>query len=580
MEGAGRMLRTWPVLALAAASVVVSVVSVAAFRSAAPYVAFPDLLRMAAPGLALGLAAAVVAVSGHRRSGPLMLVVASVGATAPALSIGLEQRWAGWVAVGALGCLVAPAVVWCSLTFPDGRLPGRLGHVVAWLTLALGGIAAVAVVVSYDPAAWSWCRCVGNPLAYGGDPGVYGRVAGGVTVARSAVVVLGLIGFGLNRLRPLPRGRGLIFAFVLLVLLTSWLAADLAWWIPYVSEAALILMPVLYVAGHDGRRPSRAHVADLLLAARDEHNLARLRALVARALGDPHTVVAWWDAESQEYRDHTGQAVPERDRDVLAVDAAGRPIAQVISDRLVWVGAGVRDSVAEALRLAAENRRLTTELRSSLDQVRDSRARILTASDETRRRIERDLHDGAQQLLISTGIKLNIAISEAAATGGSRDLIAALDDASDQLNQARAELRSIAGGIAPTALIHGSLTGALQEVALRAPVPTTVRVTGAGRPTELAASTIYFVVAECLTNIAKHADAKTATVEVELDDPVRLSVTDDGRGGAVLDGRGTGLRGLVDRIDAQGGALGVTSGAGGTTITLTLPLQPGDRSPA
>jgi len=157
---------------------------------------------------------------------------------------------------------------------------------------------------------------------------------------------------------------------------------------------------------------------------------------------------------------------------------------------------------------------------------------------------------------------------------------AALGDASDQLNRARAELRSIAGGIAPTALIHGSLTGALQEVALRASVPTTVRVTGSGHPTELAASTIYYVVAECLTNIAKHAHAKTAAVEVELADPIRLSVTDDGRGGAVLDGRGTGLRGLVDRADAQGGTLDVTSDAGGTTITLTLPLQPGGPGPA
>ena len=111
--------------------------------------------------------------------------------------------------------------------------------------------------------------------------------------------------------------------------------------------------------------------------------------------------------------------------------------------------------MAEALLLAAENRRLTAELQASLEQVRDSRARILSASDETRRRIERDLHDGAQQLLISTGIKLNLAATRAG-EGDAEALAGVLEDAQAELNRALAELRNLASGIAPTALVHGT----------------------------------------------------------------------------------------------------------------------------
>ena len=195
--------------------------------------------------------------------------------------------------------------------------------------------------------------------------------------------------------------------------------------------------------------------------------------------------------------------------------------------------------MAEALLLAAENRRLTAELQASLEQVRDSRARILSASDDTRRRIERDLHDGAQQLLISTGIKLNLAATRAG-EGDAEALAGVLEEAQAELNRALAELRNLASGIAPTALVHGTLENALRELALRSPVPTSVRVTGDGEPDESTAATVYFVAAECLTNVAKHAGAARATLEVRLGDPVRVTVTDDGHGGARLDGSGTG----------------------------------------
>ena len=286
-----------------------------------------------------------------------------------------------------------------------------------------------------------------------------------------------------------------------------------------VRDLALVALPVLYVLGFVAQRPSRAHVADLLLAARDEQEPSRLRDLVARAIGDPRTTVGWWDARTEGYLDHRGREVAVPDGDALEVEAGGRPIAVVLSDRLAEVDAGVRESVAEALLLAAENRRLTAELQVSLEQVRDSRSRILSASDDTRRQIERDLHDGAQQLMISTGIKLNLAVTHA--ERGETELLGVLEEAASELNRALAELRNLAGGIAPAALVHGSLANALQEVALRSAVPTTVRVVGAEQPDERLAATVYFVVAECLANVAKHADASAAAVDVRLEDPVQ-----------------------------------------------------------
>lgn len=587
MERAAHATRTWPVLGLSAVAAVVALAGLAGLRTAAPYLAATDLVRQGMPALLLALAAGLVTLSGRRRTGPLLLVVAALAAAAPGLSIGLQQRSAGWVPLGALGFVLAPAVVASALTFPDGGLPVR-GRLLAAAVLATGMVAAGAEALTYDPAAWSWCRCVGNPLSVGVGPDGYLRLADLRTAGHALVAVLGILGYGVLRFRASGRrSTRLAFELVLLVLLAGWTVSDLAdlasgetapGLLAGVDDAALLLLPILYVAGYAGRRPSRAHVADLLLAVREEHDPTRLRDLVARALGDPQAVVAWWQSAPGEYRDHTGRPVTVPDRDVLTVDAAEVPVALVVSDRLDWVGPGVRDSLAEALRLAAENRRLTAELRASLDQVRESRARILTASDDARRRIERDLHDGAQQLLVSTGIKLNLAAARASGAGSTQDLVAALAEASEHLNRALAELRQVAGGIAPTALVHGSLTNALQELALRSTVPTTVRVDGEAVPDDATASTVYFVVAECLTNVAKHARAGRATVDVALEDPIRFSVTDDGCGGAVLDSPGSGLRGLVDRVDVRCGALDLASDASGTTVSVSLPLHVVDRS--
>jgi len=203
-----------------------------------------------------------------------------------------------------------------------------------------------------------------------------------------------------------------------------------------------------------------------------------------------------------------------------------------------------------------------------------SRARIVAAADEARRRIERDLHDGAQQRLVTLGLRLREA--QAAASPGAGDLVSRLDEVADGLNAALEELREIARGIHPAVLARGGLRPALAALARRCPTPVDLRVQVAGRlpgPVEIAA---YYVVSEALTNTARHARATVVQVEVAADDrTLCVSVRDDGRGGAAL-GSGSGLTGLRDRIEALGGQITLQSQPdGGTDLEVRIPLDQG-----
>jgi signal transduction histidine kinase len=199
-----------------------------------------------------------------------------------------------------------------------------------------------------------------------------------------------------------------------------------------------------------------------------------------------------------------------------------------------------------------------------------SRARIVAAADTARRRIERDLHDGAQQRLVSVALRLR---AVQAAPPGAGELKAQLDDVVDELTAVLEELRAIAHGLHPAALAEGGLRTALKTLARRSAVPVRLDVAVDGRlpePVELAA---YYVVCEALTNTAKHAAAAAVDVRVETgDDMLRAWVRDDGRGGADPT-HGSGLVGLTDRVEALGGRLAVRSPPGaGTTVQVDLPL--------
>jgi signal transduction histidine kinase len=226
------------------------------------------------------------------------------------------------------------------------------------------------------------------------------------------------------------------------------------------------------------------------------------------------------------------------------------------------------DSVIEAAGLAIEIGRLRVEVRQRLADVEESRARIVTAGIEERRRLERDLHDGAQQRLVSIGLDLRHVQNELGDEQGQART--ALDQVVSELAAAIRELRELARGIRPPALDDG-LAAALEQLAARTPVPTAIEATPGPLDEDVEAAA-YFFASEALTNTVKHAGATKASVTALRDNgDLVVSVSDDGGGGASA-GPGSGLEGIADRLAALGGRLTVTSPPGsGTTVSAHLP---------
>src|SRR5919198_1259230 len=232
-----------------------------------------------------------------------------------------------------------------------------------------------------------------------------------------------------------------------------------------------------------------------------------------------------------------------------------------------------RVDVAAARALLGASR--SEQLALRVEALARSRAEVVAAGDAERRRIERDLHDGAQQRLVSLAMNLGMARADLAdAPGPARE---AIEQAHDEATRALAELRDLVRGLHPAVLNDRGLDAALPGIAARAPLPVRPRVDVPTRCSPSVEAVAYFVVSEALTNVAKHAHAGQAEVSVErVGDRLRVVVTDDGRGGATLDagGGGSGLRGLAQRAAAGDGALALHNPPGGpTTITVELPCE-------
>jgi PAS domain S-box-containing protein len=229
-----------------------------------------------------------------------------------------------------------------------------------------------------------------------------------------------------------------------------------------------------------------------------------------------------------------------------------RDISSETTDRLTQITELVAAAIANA------------ESRSALIE---SRARVVAAGDDSRRRIERDLHDGAQQRLVTLALKLRSQESTIPA-----DLTGLFTDVASGLEEILDDIRELSRGIHPAALSRAGLGPALKGLARRAPLPIDVAVRIPTRPVERIEVAIYYIVAEALTNVAKHAQASHAVVDVGATGGIiRVSISDDGIGGADLS-RGSGLLGLRDRVDALGGTMSVNSPPSGTTLVVDLPM--------
>ena len=321
------------------------------------------------------------------------------------------------------------------------------------------------------------------------------------------------------------------------------------------AQVVLVVWPVALLLGLLRSRLDRSGVGRLVVDLGDgPAEPGRLRSVVARTLHDPSAEVAYRLPGTDDYVDAAGDPVdvaPRADRAVAHLVRDGRPIAVLLHDPVLTGEPDLVEAVAAGAGLAVENERLHAEVRHQLREVRASRARLVEAADGARRRVERDLHDGAQQRLVAVGLALRLARARLG-TGTPDELDALLAEAGDELAGALAELRELARGIYPPLLTDEGLGPALASLAERASLPVVLGAVPAERPPEAVEQACYFVVSEALTNAAKHASASRVAVDVVADgDGLRVDVVDDGGGGADADG--SGLRGLADRVAAVGG---------------------------
>jgi signal transduction histidine kinase len=337
---------------------------------------------------------------------------------------------------------------------------------------------------------------------------------------------------------------------------------------------SMATVPVAVLFVFVQRRLARGMVAGLVVELGAPSAAADLRQALARALGDPSLELAYWFGAEKCYVDGDGGAVrlPDEDsgRRSTFVERDGQPIAVLLHDPVLEHNAELVASVCAAASLALENERLQAELRARLVELQASRARLVQATDAERRRIERDLHDGTQQRLVS--IAMSLGLLETKLPAQATDARPLVRETREALVLALAELRELTHGINPPLLTERGLPAALDELCRRAALPAHLDLALDRRLPDEIESAAYFVASEALTNAAKHSHGSEVRIRAcEAGHSLTVEVADDGIGGANTAG-GSGLRGLADRVEALGGRFTVSSPPGrGTTLRAEIP---------
>jgi signal transduction histidine kinase len=481
--------------------------------------------------------------------------------------------------------LYLPLLAHLFLAFPGGRLRSRFDRVVIAATYVLFAAGTIAARLFSDPGNEGCSSCPRNLLLVRSDPRLHAIIAGvdHVLVAALALLVFGLVLWHWQTATPAQR-RALDPAIwasgpVLLLVVSTQILYTAGWStlgpLGAVGPLALLALPLAFLVGLLRSQLGYSGLGGLVIELGNAPPPDELRDALARTLHDPSVELAYRLPDGAAYVDADGRAVTlpaaGSGRATTLIERDGAPIAALIHDASLGDEPELVEAVAAAARLAVENERLQAAVRAQLEDVRASRARLVTAQDAERRRVERDLHDGAQQQLVTLALMLRTA-RERLATHPDGELEATLAAASAQLAEALAELRDLARGIHPAILTEAGLAPALESLAERAPTPTVVQIATSARLPEAVEASIYFVVSEALANVAQHACATSVEVRVSLDaGRARVEVSDDGIGGADAD-RGTGLRGLADRVAALQGRLLVESPPRkGTRVVAEIP---------
>jgi signal transduction histidine kinase len=504
----------------------------------------------------------------------------------PFAAVLTQGKWIFWnhalpVTVAfAASQLAVPLFAHLTLSYPTGRLATRLERYLVGTAYAYAALYGLTLLLFHDPRLHFW-QCVevhcALPVTHVASYDTTGatNVLDWVVVFPLALTFLALLVRKL--VRASPGGRRIVLPLSLAAFFaaaqaladfvlngpsgTSW--TDTPWF--WIGNLATLAIPLSLGLGLLWGRTARSAVADLVVEL-ERTPPGSVRDALARTLGDPSLELALWLPEPGSYVDSRGLPFelppPDSQRAVTVLGPAEAPVAALVHDPVLLERRGLLEAAGAAARLALENERLQAELRAQLAELRASRTRIVQAGDDERRRLERNLHDGAQQRLLGLGLALQLARAKVGAeTNGAAEL---LGEAENELRRALDELRELARGIHPAILTDQGLGAAVRSLAERSTVPVAIVVPDArlGKPVEAAA---YFLVSESLANVVKYAHASSVRVNIiRRNGSAVIDIDDNGVGGADP-ACGSGLRGLSDRVQALDGTFRIESPAGGGT---------------
>ena len=481
----------------------------------------------------------------------IVVLVLPLGASAAAIitrfrrSDGVERlqlKWLAWA-----GALIPGTLIVC---WTEALIFGGVGTVTGiWVGVMLAAIPLSVGVAVTRYRLWEIDRLINRTLVYGALTAL---------LAAAFTIVTLLVGVAAGQGSPLATAAATLAVAVLF----SPLRRRVQVWVDRRFSRA--------------RYDALRRIQTFLEALRDGHAAPEATAaVIADALRDPSLELRYWLPSSSVYVNAAGQPTTDSAGDERArteITRAGAPLGLLLHDPRLLEQRDLLDSAVNAAGLAIEIARLRVEVNRQLAEVEESRARLVTAGYEERRRLERDLHDGAQQRLVSIGLSLRHVQHELDDEGDAA-LRAQLDDTVAQVAAAIDDLRRIARGMRPPRLDEGLAT-ALRDLAARSPLEVEVDLDDnalADLDPDVATAA-WYVSSEALANAAKHAPgSRVRLVARRTDGGVRVAVEDDGAGGAALRSGG-GLAGLRDRVGAHGGRLEVESPAGGgTRVAAELP---------